>query len=91
MLLKRNTEILYAQTGDEVVMLDVETGNYHHLNSSASAIWSSLEKPRRINEVCDLMLEQFHGDRAVVHTEVNDFVLGLLDKKFLLEVPPGEL
>jgi Coenzyme PQQ synthesis protein D (PqqD) len=89
MRFKRNEEVLFVQSGDEVVMLDVETGLYHHLNETASAIWSALSQPRQIHEICELVQKDFQGEQGRVHTDVEAFVQNLVQRKLLLEVTPG--
>lgn len=89
MRFKRNDEVLHVQTKGEVVMLDVETGYYHHLNESASAIWSLLSEPRELDEVCSLLLREFHGEHDVIRSEIQGFIAALVNKKLLLEVPSG--
>lgn len=89
MRFKRNDEILHVQTNGEVVMLEVDTGHYHHLNETASAIWSVLAEPRELDEVCNLLRQEFHGEHDVIRSEIQGFITALVDRKLLLEVPSG--
>jgi len=53
-IVRKNTgQILTSELGDELVMMDIESGQYITLNKVAHIIWQQLEQPVK---VCDLVL-----------------------------------
>lgn len=55
----RRKEILSAEVDNEVVLMSVEQGVYYGLNPVGALIWSFLEEPVRVRDLCDQVVEQF--------------------------------
>jgi hypothetical protein len=55
----QNKKVIQSKIGEEVVMLDMDSGFYFGLNSVASIIWGKLEKPISLEEVINELLEEY--------------------------------
>ncbi len=62
--------------GDKV-MMDLEKGQYFALNSVASRIWEELEKPVKINDIIETLLNEYEVDRETCEQNVLEFIKGL--------------
>ena len=82
----QNKEIIQSKIGEEVVMLDVESGFYFGLNSVASIIWGMLEKEITFNELIDQLLSQFDVDRQLCEQDTQELLDQLLEKHVIREV-----
>lgn len=82
----QNKEIIQSKIGEEVVMLDVESGFYFGLNSVASIIWGMLEKEISFSELIDQLLSQFDVDRQLCEQDTQELLDQLLDKHIIREV-----
>ena len=47
---------------DEVVVLSLKAGVYYGLNSVGARIWNLLQQPRRVGEVCAVLLKEYDID-----------------------------
>ena len=56
--------------GGEIAMLNIETGNYYHLNDTGTHIWELLEKPLKGSELCDRLETEFDIDRETCEEQV---------------------
>lgn len=70
--------------GDKV-MMDLEKGQYFALNSVGSSIWEEIEKPVKVGNIVDKLLEEYEIDRATCEKNVMEFIqtldnTGLLNK-----------
>jgi hypothetical protein len=62
--------------GNETVILHFQKGSYFGLNEVGSAIWSRLQQPRTVRELCDAVLAEFEVDRERCRQDV----LALLER-----------
>jgi hypothetical protein len=57
--ISRNGTLLEAEVDGEIVALNVESGTCYGFNSTATRIWSLIEQPRTLGEICSTLVEQF--------------------------------
>ena len=79
----QNAEIIQSKIGEEVVMLDMESGFYFGLNSVASIIWGMMENEISFEDLCDQLTEQFEVERAVCEADTQELLVQLLQKKII--------
>jgi hypothetical protein len=79
----QNAEIIQSKIGEEVVMLDMESGFYFGLNSVASIIWALMEKGISFEDLCDQLIEQFDVERALCESDTQELIDQLLEKKII--------
>jgi hypothetical protein len=83
----QNKEVIQSKIGDEVVMLDVESGFYFGLNSVGSVIWSHLSELITFDELLQKLFSQFEIDMETCRADTAVFLDQLLEKKIIRIVP----
>ena len=83
----QNKTVIQSKIGDEVVMLDMDSGFYFGLNSVASIIWMKLESAKSFEEVVNELLEEFSIDRQTCVNDTRVFWDQLLEKNIIKQVP----
>jgi hypothetical protein len=83
----QNKEIIQSKIGDEVVMMDVESGFYFGLNSVGSVIWSHLSELITLDELLQKLVSQFEIDVDTCRKDTADFLDQLLEKKIIRKEP----
>lgn len=53
-----------SQLGDESVILALGDGIYYGLDEIGTRIWTQLQSPRSIKEICDTLVENYDVERA---------------------------
>ena len=48
-----------SDLGGEVAILDLKAGVYYGLDAVGARIWSLIQKPRTVNEIRDILLEEY--------------------------------
>lgn len=81
--LRRSADCLLQEIGDDALLVDTVQGRYVKLNSSALAVWSALEFPRREDEVVDELLERFDGPRSTVAHDTRAALRQLMDLRLV--------
>lgn len=79
----QNAEIIQSKIGEEVVMLDMESGFYFGLNSVASVIWGMMEEGIEFYVLVEKLMEQFEVDRAICESDTKELIEQLLEKKII--------
>lgn len=49
----------YSKLNEEVVILDLKSESYYGLNHVGATIWQSLQKPKTVSEIQDLILNKY--------------------------------
>jgi len=73
-----------------MVMMDIDQGKYFSLNHSATAIWEHLEKPLTIEELCDVLSDEYAVDMAQCQKEVEEHLVEMVIKGLVLVVKDSE-
>jgi hypothetical protein len=74
---------------DELVMMDLNEGNYYGLGSVAARIWDLIEQPKRIRDVCEELIAEYQISVEECHEEVLVFVGDLLTRNIVQVVAPA--
>ena len=82
----QNKAIVQSQIGEEVVMLDMESGFYFGLNSVASVVWSLLADEIGFEKLIDQLIAQFDVERSVCEAETQELLDQMLEKNIIRKV-----
>ena len=84
-IVKRNEEKLLSSTlGEEVLMMDIESGDYLGLNSVGTAIWAAIEDFAPVNKVCEQLQQEFEIDPESCKSQTLSFLNELHQDKLLV-------
>jgi len=76
-------EIVASDIDGETVMMSIENGEYYGLDDIGSRIWELIEKPTKVSDLIDRLLERFDVDRETCERDVLKFLNDLDDDKIL--------
>ncbi len=82
----QNKEIVQSKIGEEVVMLDMESGFYFGLNSVASVIWGLLAEGICFDKLIDQLMEQFEVERSLCEADTQELLEQMLEKNIIRKV-----
>ena len=68
--ISRNQSLLVAQVGDEIVMMDVESGHYYGLDDIGSDIWRRLESPSSFADLIVGLSADYDAEPAIIAEDV---------------------
>lgn len=55
----RSTDLSSSKVDDELVLLDMRTGNYFGLNHVAARVWELLEEPREFESLVAMICREY--------------------------------
>lgn len=70
----RNPEIDATDLDGEVVMMNMEKGQYFMMNEVGSRIWEIIEEPIKVSELIDALLSEFEVEREECENTVMEFL-----------------
>lgn len=80
----RNTQVVFAQMGDELVMMSEEQGQYLGLNAIAADIWDLLDTPKDFTQLCNALQQKYQVTAAQCETDVQRFLTQMCDHQLLV-------
>ncbi len=85
-VMRRTSDQLSADLGGgETVLMSVETGMYYGLDEIGNRIWALLDSPKRIADLCDLLVSEYDVDPETCRREVMAY-LDALRREELVEI-----
>jgi hypothetical protein len=82
----QNKAIVQSKIGEEVVMLDMDSGFYFGLNSVASVIWGLLANEIAFEALIGQLMEQFEVERSLCETDTKELLDQMLEKNIIKRV-----
>lgn len=85
MILAQNEGWLVSNVADEILMLNIERGEYVGLNASGAIIWELLETPKSTEQLIDLLVEQFDVGRELAKQDVERFLEDAFERGIVVQ------
>lgn len=84
--IKRNPELVASEIDGETVMMSIDNGEYFGLDTVGSRIWEIIKEPIKVEQLIDILLEEFEVSREQCELDTIDFLNQLFDKKLVLKI-----
>ena len=78
-MVTKSAEPIAVEVDGELVMLDIESGNYLGLSPVGTRIWELLDRPRSVGDVVGILGAEYDVPPEVCTRETLDFIGQLLD------------
>jgi hypothetical protein len=82
----QNKQIIQSKIGDEVVMMDIDSGFYFGMNGVGSIIWQHLSNGITLEDLINNLMNEFNVDKQTCTSDTIAFLENLLEKKIIREV-----
>ncbi len=79
----RTGDLVTAAVGDEIAMLNIDSGSYFVLDPIAAAIWERLQAPTTPARICDDLQARYDVAPAQCQNDVLSFLRNLHGKGLL--------
>jgi hypothetical protein len=70
--------VISESLGNETVIINLETGTYHNLNSNAAQIWQNLQQPIATETLLKGIIVENKGFAQTISQALSDFLAQLL-------------
>ncbi len=82
----QNKAIVQSKIGEEVVMLDMDSGFYFGLNSVASVIWGLLANEISFEALINQLMAQFDVERSLCEADTKELLEQMVEKNIIRRV-----
>ena len=83
-------EVLSQEVSGETVLLDLQSESYFGLDAVGTRIWQLLQENNHLQQVFDIMLEEYDVDEKQLDKDLNELLDKLLDEGLIAIVPAAE-
>ena len=87
-IVQRDTDVIAAEAGQDLVMVSIENGAYYGVSDVAREIWEAIERPIKISDLIDDLTATYNVDRSSCEEQTLSFLESLLSEH-LLQVRDG--
>ena len=83
---KLNELITWRDVDDELIILELESGNYYSLNDIGRFIWLQLSADKSFAEIVSEITEEYEAGEDQARHDSYHFLKGLIEHKIILSV-----
>jgi hypothetical protein len=80
---QRTSDVVAAEAGQDVVMVNIQTSSYYGVSNVAREIWDAIERPKRISDLIDHLTATYNVGRSLCEEETLSFLEDLLSEGLL--------
>lgn len=77
-LIKAANNQLSSEIAGEAVILDLKSGVYYGLNETGNKIWQWLQEPKQVQEVCNLLLQEYEVETDQCSCDLHNILQEML-------------
>lgn len=78
--ISRNPAILFNDFDDGIMMMDIDSGLYFDVDSIGARIWSLLDQPATLADLCAALADEYDVDPVTCLDQTSEFVSELAEK-----------
>jgi hypothetical protein len=75
-----------AQLGDELAMLNVDSGEYFVINEVGKDVWEQIDGEKNVQQVIEELTKTYDADSEEIEKDVSVFIKELEEAKVISEV-----
>lgn len=79
----QNKKIIQSTIGDEVVMMDMDSGFYFGMNGVGSVIWRHLSNEITLDDLISKLMSEFKVNKQTCEVDTIEFLDSLLEKNII--------
>ena len=87
-VVQRDSDVIAAEAGEDVVMVRIENGQYYGVSEIAREIWQAIDRPKKVSDLIGDLVANYNVDRTLCEKETLLFLNELLNER-LLQVRNG--
>jgi len=78
-----DNEVVSCDLVDEAAILNMKDGVYYGLNSVGARIWNLIQKPMKVSDILDTLLDEYDVEKDVCMTDLMELLGQLLEKELV--------
>ena len=83
----RHPKVVHQTIDGEVIIINMDTGTYYSLSGSGAAIWESIAREARLDEIVGSLAERYDGTIEAFGTAVGQILDRLREEGLIVPTP----
>jgi hypothetical protein len=79
------TKAIYDIIDGDIVIINLDNGNYYNVTGVGAAIWKQLNKGASADGILRALGNIYDGDTEIIKKDLNDFLADLIEEKLIKE------
>ena len=79
-------EVVSCDLVEEAAILNLKDGVYYGLNPVGARIWKLIQKPRKLSDILEILLDEYDVEREVCQSDLMELIKQLLDRGLIKTV-----
>lgn len=80
---QKNSDIIWRNIKEEGVLLNAVEGSYFGLNTVGYSFWEKVDGEKTIEEITNLLLQEYKVERDALVSDIKEFVHSLLNRRLI--------
>ncbi|NTW32670.1 MAG: PqqD family protein [Bacteroidetes bacterium] len=80
---RKDSQIMASELSDELVMMDMENGNYISLNKTGRIIWEQIEKPIQVKELLQYLIKKYNVEKQQCSNDTLNYLEKINEQNLL--------
>jgi len=80
---KTDKQIIITEINNEIMAMDLESGDYIHFNEIGKEIWNLLDDKHTISDICNSLLLKFEVDKDTCINQTTNFINELIKHQLI--------
>lgn len=76
-------DVVSCDLVEEAAILNLKDGVYYGLNPVGARIWNLIQKPVKVSEILELLIEEYDVEKEVCQNDLMELLNQLLDKELV--------
>ena len=76
-------DVVSCDLVEEAAILNLKDGVYYGLNPVGARIWNLIQKPIKVQEILDIILDEYDVERDVCQSDLIELLKQLLEKELV--------
>ncbi len=76
-------DVIYETFDDEVVLINLDNGNYYSIADTAAQVWSFIEAGYSVDDIVNEMAQLYQGGEEDIEGAVNAFISELIQDELI--------
>jgi len=76
-------DVVSCDLVEEAALLNLKDGVYYGLNPVGARIWNLIQKPRKVGEILEILLDEYDVDRDTCQNDLFELLEQLFENKLI--------
>lgn len=73
-IISRSESVLHSELDSQIILLNIESGEYYDIDPVGSNIWLMIEQPKSVDNICEGLMKSYDVTPQLCNQDVVRFI-----------------